>query len=312
MIKEILNGVKIMKITEFSALLILGALWGASFLFMRIASPVLGPLVLIDVRVMIAGLFLLIYALLIRRLPNLKAKWKEYLLLGAFNAAIPFTLIATSTLHLTASIAAILNATTPVFTAIVARIWLKETLTLRKLIGIPIGMVGVVILVGWSSVSLTFTVIISICFSLLAALFYGIGGVYTKRVFVGEPPLTLATGQQLGAGLLLIPFSVTNLPHQPVTFTVAIAVISLAIFSTSIGYLLYFYLIHHVGPTKTLSVTFLVPLFGVIFGVLFLHEHISVGTIIGLITIFGSTMFMNDVKLKKTVKKPLCVEGIEK
>lgn len=292
-----------MKISEFAALLLLGALWGASFLFIRIASPVLGPFALMDFRVLIAGFFLLIYAWMIKKLPDFKTKWKGYLILGALNAAIPFTLIATSALNLSASITSILNATTPLFTALVARIWLKESLSKGKIIGIPIGFVGVVILVGWSPIPLTTPVLMSIGLSLLAAVFYGIGGVYVKREFARTPPLALAIGQQIGAGLFLFPMSLLNPPQEPVTLPVLVSVVSLAVLSTSIGYLLYFYLIGNVGPTKTLSVTFLVPLFGIFWGMLFLNEKMSPGTIIGLLTILASTVLITEVKFKKSPQK---------
>lgn len=291
-----------MNIKELGTLLLLGALWGASFLFIRIASPVLGPFMLVDLRLLIAGFFLLVYAWIIKKLPDFKSKWKEYLVLGILNAAIPFTLIAYSALHLTASITAILNATTPLFTAIVARFWLKESLSRKKIIGIFIGIAGVAILVGWDPTAFTSTVFLSTCLSLLAAIFYGIGGVYTKRTFKSTPPLALAIWQQIGAGFLLIPLSIANPIGVPVTPIVIFAVIGLAILSTSFGYLLYFDLIANIGPTKTLSVTFLVPLFGIIWGMLFLNEKMSIGTIIGLIMILGSITFITEVRIKRPLK----------
>lgn len=292
-----------MKLNEFGALLVLGALWGASFLFIRMASPVLGPFALMDFRVLIAGFVLLFYALLIKKLPDLKVKWKEYLVLGTLNAAIPFTLIAFSALHLTASITAILNATTPLFSAVIAHFGLKEPLSRKKIIGIPLGMAGVAILVGWSPVAPTLSVILSVIFSLLAAIFYGIGGVYTKRHFSGTSSLDLAIGQQMGAGILLLPFCLLNPPHHPMTVTVLLAVIALAVLSTSIAYLLFFFLMSRVGPTKSLSVTFLVPFFGILWGMLFLGESMSLGTIIGLITILASTILITEVKIRGTQKR---------
>lgn len=286
---------------ELGALLLLGALWGASFLFIRVAAPVLGPIWLIDLRVLIAGIVLLIYALIVRKLPHFKSQWKSYLLLGLLNALIPFVLIAYSAIHLNASLTAILNATTPLFTAIVARFWLGELLSVRKVIGILVGLTGVCILMGWSSVPFTVEVWLSIGASLMAALFYGIGGVYTKRTFTGTPPLALSIGQQLSAGLILIPFSVVSVPTAPISLTVILAVLGLAVLSTSIGYLLYFYLVERVGPTKTVSVTFLVPLFGILWGVLLLNEQITVGTIVGLLVILAGIILMNGIQKQKKI-----------
>lgn len=291
-----------MKPKELGALLLLGALWGASFIFIRIAAPVLGPIWLIDLRVWIAGTVLLIYALIVRKLPDFKKEWKYYLMLGLLNAAIPFSLIAYSAVHLNASLTAILNATTPLFTAIVARIWLKEYLSVRKVIGILIGLVGVCILMGWSSVPFTLEVWLSIGASLTAALFYGIGSVYTKLTFTNTPALSLSIGQQLAAGIILIPLSVVTVPTATISLTVMIAVLGLAVLCTAIGYLLYFYLVEHVGPTKTVSVTFLVPLFGIFWGILLLNEHITLGTIVGLIVIFIGVILMNGVQKTKKIR----------
>ncbi|TKJ88365.1 DMT family transporter [Paenibacillus sp. PK4536] len=291
-----------MKPKELGALLLLGALWGASFIFIRIAAPVLGPIWLIDLRVWIAGIVLLIYALIVRKLPDFKKEWKYYLMLGLLNAAIPFSLIAYSAVHLNASLTAILNATTPLFTAIVARIWLKEYLSVRKVIGILIGLVGVCILMGWSSVPFTLEVWLSIGASLTAALFYGIGSVYTKLTFTNTPALSLSIGQQLAAGIILIPLSVVTVPTATISLTVMIAVLGLAVLCTAIGYLLYFYLVEHVGPTKTVSVTFLVPLFGIFWGILLLNEHITLGTIVGLIVIFIGVILMNGVQKTKKIR----------
>src|SRR5690606_11892948 len=137
---------------DFFRLVLLASLWGASFLFIRIAVAPLGPFLLMDLRVLIASGTLMLYAFFLRRLPDLQKRWKEYLLLGTINSAIPFTLIATSELYITSSLAAILNATTPMFTAVVAALWLKDPLTWKKGAGLLLGFIGVAILVGWSPV----------------------------------------------------------------------------------------------------------------------------------------------------------------
>ncbi|TGA98287.1 EamA/RhaT family transporter [Sporolactobacillus shoreae] len=287
-----------MSIKDFLILNLLGALWGGSFLFMRVASPVLGPFLLIDLRVLIAGLVLLLYAWGIRQLPDYRKKWKQYIVLGAINAAIPFTLIAASELYLTASVSSILNATTPLFALIMARIFLGEGLSLKKVTGILLGIAGVGILVGWGHMGQSVMVLLSVLFSLLASLSYGVAGVYIKRRFTGEPSLTLAIGQQLAAGLVLIPFSLPASGRIPFMGTgILTAVLSLAILCTSFAYLLFFYLIKNVGPTKTLSVTLLVSMYGVLWGALFLGERLSLGTFIGLVIILSSITMITEVKI---------------
>jgi drug/metabolite transporter (DMT)-like permease len=286
-----------MNAKEITALFLLAALWGASFLFMRIASPVIGPVLTIELRVLIAGIVLLLYVWLFKKSVKLKAYWKEYLIVGALNAAIPFTLIAAATLHLTASLAAILNSTTPLFTALTSRWFLHEPLYAKKWIGIVLGTVGVFVLVGWSPVPLSMQTVFSALLSILAAFSYGCGGVYAKKAFTGVSSLSLSIGQQLGAAFVLIPLTVFHIPTKPVSPVVVYSILGLAIFCTAIAYLFYFYLLANVGPTKTLSVTFLVPVFGVIWGMIFLHEKITIGMIGGLAIILTSIFLLSDVKI---------------
>src|SRR5690606_23306514 len=142
-------------------LLLLASLWGASFLFIRIAVPQLGPFLLMDLRVLIGSGMLLLYAFILRRLPDLKRRWKQYLILGTINSAIPFTLIDASELYITSSLSAILSATTPMFTAVVAAFWLKDPLTWKKGAGLLLGFIGVDILVGWSPIPVEEKVLLS-------------------------------------------------------------------------------------------------------------------------------------------------------
>lgn len=288
-----------MRLKDTIALFGLAALWGASFLFIRIASPVFGPFLTIEGRVVIAGMALFIYLLLTKKDLHFLQKWKQFLIIGALNAAIPFTLIATAALHLSASISSILNSLTPLFTALVIWAWMKERLSLRKWFGIIIGVLGVVFLVGWSSIPYTKDNIIAIGLAVLSTISYGFAGVYAKKAFVGISPLSLATGQQIGAAVLLLPFTFINMPIiNSKTLIPLLAVIGLAILCTAIAYLLYFYLIESIGPTKTLSVTFLIPVFGMIWGVLFLNEKITIGMIVGFFIILGSVFLISDIRLR--------------
>lgn len=283
---------------DVTLLMLLASLWGASFLFMRVASPVLGPLVLIDLRVLLAGLDLMLYAAVVRHRLRLLHRWKEYLLLGVVNAAIPFCLIASAELSLDASWAAILNATTPLFTAIIAYRWTKEPLTPKKLGGLALGIVGVAVLVGWNARPSDRPVIMAVGLSLTAALFYGGGGVFATRRFRGERPLTLAIGQQLAAGVVLTPMAVFFLPHRMPGPGVILSVLGLALLSTALGYSLYFRLIRNVGAVKTLAVTFLVPVFGVFWGWLFLHESVSIGTFMGWLMILLSVAMVSGIPIR--------------
>ncbi|ARU62839.1 EamA family transporter [Tumebacillus avium] len=287
-----------MKARDVLMLVVLAALWGASFLFMRVGAPALGPVVLIELRVLLAGLALLAIAVFVKHRVQVLHKWKSYLVLGAVNAAVPFTLIATAELQLSASLAAILNATTPLFTALVSFVWVRESLTLKKLAGLLLGIFGVAVLVGWDAESGVQGLLLPAGCSLLAALFYGMAGVFSARHFKGETSMDMAIGQQLAAALLLLPFAAVTLPERIPTLEVTLSVLALAIFCTALAYLLYFALIQNVGAVKTLSVTFLVPVFGILWGAIFLHEAVTIGTAGGLLLILLSIALVMNLRFK--------------
>ena len=282
---------------ELGALFLLGAIWGASFLFIRVAVPTLGPFVLMDLRVGLAAAALAPYALAVSRLPSLRTRRQEFLIIGGLNAAIPFTLIAAAEIILTSSLAAILNSTTPLFAAVVAAAWIGEALTLRKVVGLLLGVVGVATLVGLDPVPLNREVFLSVGAMLVASCSYALGGVYAKRTFEGVPSLAMATGQQVGAAVLLLPFAAATLPREAPSPSVVLSVLGLALLCTAVAYLLYFYLIANAGPTKTLTVTFLIPLFGLFFGVLLLEEPFGLGTLVGLGVILVGVALVTEVRL---------------
>ena len=287
-----------MKPGDLGALLLLSALWGGSFLFIRVAVPVLGPVTLVEVRVLLAGLALVAYAAATVGVPDLRSRWRQYATIGTLNSAIPFALISTAELHLTASLASILNATSPLFSALIAAIWIGDALTVRKTIGLVLGFAGVAVLVGWSPLPLTATVVLSVGASLLAAAFYGLAGVYTKARVTGAPPLALAIGSQLSAALVLLPLVPLAPPTRAQSGNVVLCMLALALFSTALAYLLYFRLIVNVGPTKALTVTFLVPIFGVTWGALFLGESITLSTLAGCAIILAGTALITGLRVR--------------
>ncbi len=284
---------------DFAALISLGALWGGSFLFIRVAVPAFGPFVLVGLRVGLAALTLALFAVVARRALKLRGLWGPLLFVGFANTAVPFTLISASEVHLTASLAAILNSTTVMFTALVAAAWLGETLTRKKILGVLLGIFGVAVLVGWDPLPLSSVVLLSVAAVLGASLCYGVGGVFTKKTFAGVPPLTLAVGQQTAAAGIMIPVAATDLPGKAPSLSAALCVLALAVLSTAVAYLLFFYLIESAGPTSTSTVTLIVPVFGLIFGVLFLGEPVGVGTIVGLAIILCSVVLVTGVNVGK-------------
>ena len=288
----------------FAALVSLGALWGASFLFIRVAVPELGAFVLVAARVGLAALALSLFAVAGRRALKLRGLWLPLLFVGFFNTAVPFSLISAAEVHLTASLAAILNSTTVMFTALVAAFWLGDPLTARKISGVLLGVLGVAVLVGWDPLPLSPIVLLSVAAVLGASLCYGVGGVFTKRYFAGVPSLTLAVGQQTAAAGFMIPLAATDLPDRTPSPAAALCVLALAILSTAVAYLLFFYLISSAGPTSTSTVTLIVPVFGLLFGVLFLGEPVGWGTFVGLAVILSSVVLITGTRFGKTEKAP--------
>lgn len=279
----------------------LAALWGASFLFIRVAAPAMGPVILVEVRVILAGAALLVYGVAMHSRLDLRRRWLTYLLLGVFNAALPYTLISAAELRLSAGLAAILNATTPLFTAIVAVFWLGDAFTWRKAAGLLVGIAGVVVVMGGGPLPLDGPTLLAAGASLLGALSYGVAGVYARRALVGVAPLASATGQQLGAAVALAPLAIpivaTQRAHITPTPGAVWATLALALLCTSLAYLLFFHLISAVGPISTLSVTFLVPVFGLVWSALFLHERLTIGAVVGLAIILGSMWLVTGMRL---------------
>ncbi len=262
-------------------LLVLAAVWGASFLFMRVAVPSLGPVVLADARVAIAGVALLAYAALIGARPALRARWRDYLLLGAINAAVPFTLLSAAELEIEASLAAVLNAMAPLCGALVGAVWLGQRVSRTAQVGLVLGVGGVALVVGLSPFTIDLPFVAAVVACLAAAFAYGVGANLVKVRFAGEPPLAMAIGQQLAAALVLLPL-IPLVPVRAAPDAVDIAcLLALALASTGVAYLLYFRLLAELGPTGGMTVIYVVPVFGVLWGALFLDEAIHASTVAG-------------------------------
>jgi drug/metabolite transporter (DMT)-like permease len=278
-----------MPASDLARLLLLAGLWGGSFAFMRVAVPALGPIWLAFARVALAFLALFALALVRRAVPPFSAHWRDYVVIGVANSALPFALFCFAEQYVGAAIAAILNATSPFFAAAVAALWLKEGLTLRKLGGMALGLAGVVLLVGWSTQPLAGMMLPATLACLGAALCYGLASVYVKRRMASVPSFAVALYSQLAAAAVLAP----ALPFVPwpggLTPLVVGNVLALALASTALAYLLYFRLIATIGPARALTVTFLIPVFGVLWGFVFLGEPVTANTVSGCALILVGT-----------------------
>ena len=271
-------------------LLCLAAIWGGSFLFMRIGAPVLGAAWLVEWRVGLAALFLAAVGWYLRKRLRLGEHWRHYLILGFFNSALPFLLFSYAAQTLSASMLSILNATAPIWGAVIVALWTRTVLAGKTLAGLLLGIAGVALLVGFDQVALRPGAPLAIAAALGAAFCYGIASTYARNARSVDA-FSNAHGSMWAATLLMLPV----VPFFPMSGTpdgaVIASVIALGVVCSGIAYLLYFRLIQDLGAPSALTVTFLIPMFGVLWGHLFLNEVIGWYTLTGsLVVIVGTAL----------------------
>jgi drug/metabolite transporter (DMT)-like permease len=290
-----------MRRADWLRLLLLGAIWGASFIFLRVLAPRLGTVTTAELRVGIGGLAFLPYFAVKHFHPRLRAHWKHYIVAGLFNIAAPMTLFSYAAVHIPASYSVIINSSTPLFGTILSAPFLNERLSARSVAGLVLGMCGVALVTrgdAGTHGSSQFWASIAAC--LVAAICYALSGVYMKRFAPGVDPLGTAGCSQLLAGLVLFPIWVTNIPHVEITGKIIVNVLALAILCTTFGFVLYFRLISDVGPARAMTVALLTPIFGVLWGSLFLHEALTLPVVGGCLLVIGSAAMV----LLKTTRPP--------
>ncbi len=278
-----------MRASDIFRLVLLAAIWGGSFVFLRVVAPALGPIVTADLRVLIAWGALTIYFRAAGIDVGWRRFWWQYLVIGAFNAALPFFLFAFAALHIPASYSAILNATSPFFGALFAWLWLGEKITFLKSVGFVFGIAGVGLVTGVAPAAAGGSTTWAMAACLLAAMSYGFVSVYTKKFAAAANPRAIAGGSQLIAGLLLLPLTPLAPPTGPVTVFIAVNMCLFALLSSGVAFLLYYRLIADIGPTRSLTVTFLMPAFTMIWAGLFLGETVTTGMILGCGLILAGT-----------------------
>jgi drug/metabolite transporter (DMT)-like permease len=284
-----------MAIRDIISLLVLAGIWGGSFIFMRVAAPEFGIYVLVAIRTVLATAVLLPLLLIRGSVKDIKRHWLAIALVGMANTAVPFVLFNYSSLHLEAGVNAILNATAPMFGAIVAWLWLGDKLTKSAVAGLFVGFVGVTVIsqqkLGEGDISF-----LPILTALLATTGYGIAACMMKKWLQGVKPLVVATGSQAMASVMLAPFALATLPETMPSVNAWVNAVALAVGGTGIA---------DIGPAKAITVAYLVPLFGIIWGVLFLQEHLSIQTIVGgLMILFGVALTTGVLKRKRLKVKP--------
>lgn len=260
-------------------LVTLGALWGAAFLFIRIAVPEFGPIALVEVRVTIAATLLFAWLAFRGELGAFRGRWRNLFLIGALNTAVPFALFAFATRTIPAGFSAVLNATVPLWGALFGRVLFGEKLGIDRGIGLFVGFVGVVILVA-PKLSVGGETL-AVLEALAGSSMYALAAHLTRRMLPGMSSLAISGGSLFASvALLAIPALLlrpTVMPSAPAWGSV----LALAIGGTALGYVLYFRLLANAGPTSAMAVTYLIPLFGMVWGWLFLDEAATATMLIG-------------------------------
>ena len=279
---------------------LLAAIWGASFLFMRLGAAEFGAVATAFLRVAVASCLMLPVVWGMKLWPDFKAAFPRLLVVGTLNSAVPFVCFSYAVMHINTGLAAVLNAATPLFGAAVAWIWLKDKPNVSRNIGLVVGFVGVLML-AWGKASFkpggTGWAVVACLF---ATLCYGVAASYAKRYLQAVPPMVTATGSQLGASMVLAVPAAYFWPQTLPGLHAWAALLALAVLCTALAYWLYFKLMAEAGPARTLSVTFLIPVFGVLYGSAFLGETISAWMVVcGVVIVVGAALASGVVKLSR-------------
>ncbi|QEZ44200.1 DMT family transporter [Cupriavidus oxalaticus] len=283
-----------MKPADLVRLLALAAIWGASFLFIRIGAPVLGPMPAAFLRVLIAAVTLAACLPLLGLRWDMRGKWPAVLMLGVINSGIPFTMYAVAALWLPAGYSAVFNAMTPLMGVVIGALAFSERLTLAKVLGVMLGVAGVAVLTRTGPVTFSTELLLGALACLAATACYGLSGFLARRWITergGLDSRLVAAGSMVGATLFLLPFCAAalwrhnTLPDAGAGVWWAMA--GVGVLCTALAYILYYRLIADLGPVRSLAVTFLIPPFGIVWGALFLSEalswaHAVGGALIGL------------------------------
>lgn len=291
------------KSTWLPEFVLLGAIWGASFLFTRLGAAEFGALPTAGMRVAIATAFLLPLLLARGHGKALLTHWKKIFVLGMLNSGIPFALYAFALLSITTGLSSIINATVPLFGALIAWLWLKDRPHSLKIAGLLIGFTGVAML-AWGKASFKpnasgLVTGWAVLACLGACLCYGISASFTKRYLSGQPSLLVAAGSQIGATVGLALPTFLFWPDQAPSTQAWLALGVVGVLCTGVAYVLFFRLIDKLGAASTLTVTFLIPVFAVGYGVLFLNEVVSAWMLFcGAVILCGTALSMGLFKTK--------------
>ena len=282
----------------------LAAIWGGSFLFLRLGAPVLGPVLFIQLRVALGAVFLLIVAVIHRKPLELKGNLVHYAILGFFNTGFPFLLFAFGALHITASLESVLNATAAIWGAIISAVWLRVQVTPKAMVGLVLGLSGVAVLVGLDAGHMDRDAWIAVAAGLSAAFSYGLASAYIHKAKKPVSSFANAHGSLWAAALMFVPVTPFFPPLAPLTPMAAIAAVAIGVMCSGVAYMVYFKLLSDVGAAPALTVSFLIPVFGILWGVLFLHERVGWNMPAGAVLIVVGTALATGFSPQVLLAKP--------
>ena len=269
---------------------ILGAVWGSAFMFIKIATPELGPIALVNIRLAVAGLIFIPFLLQQKYLKHFRNNLKNILVLSVINTALPFSLFAYASLESSSNMLSILNGTTAIMAVVISTIWLKIRLNFFQIMGVFIGLFGIVVLANPDNVYISMKATI---FCLSAAFCYALSANYIQKFAYKTNTIVLIGWSLVIASVLLLPITFFNLPSQLPSKNVIFSILWLGVISTGVAFLGYVRLIERVGAVKTATVAYFIPVFGVIWGYVFLGEPITLQILIGMILILIGIVFTN-------------------
>ena len=289
-----------MSFSSYIRLILLGMIWGSSFMFQRIAVPELGPNWVAAGRLILGALVLLLVMLAMRKPLHLRQNAGAYIWIGLINSALPFWLFAYASITLPAGVTAVLNSMVPLFSVLL--LWTYgERPSLGKFSGVSLGVIGVAMIVGFGGLPMNLATALGVLAGMAAAALYALSAREIRKRFSAVDPLAVATGSLLGASLALLPVLFIGGPiPSTAELTPWLMLLPLGVLCTGAAYFLYFKLLHDVGSTRAVTVTLLVPVFALIWGVMFLHEHPTLLSLIGMgLVIVSMMLILEKIKLPK-------------
>lgn len=286
----------------------LSFMWSLSFIFYRIGVPEFGSLAFASLRVVFAGMVMLVFVLISpKNREGIRDNWKVLTLVGLFSAAIPFMLFAFSARSVNAGVLAVLNASVPMMSGFIASTFFKDRLSKKQILGLIIGVIGVIILMseslfGSQSAS-SESSLLPMGYALFACVGYAVGANITRNYLYNVSPVAITAGSLIIASIIMLPLAVYEFPyHKTISFTAWMSVICIGVFSTAIALIFMNQLIKSIGPMRATSITLVIPIFAIIFGYLLLGEALDTPAIIGSVVILFGTYLSLELSIKKMLK----------